>query len=555
MIMAQVKYVRALVLIILTLSIISILILLLNTAQAQPTPIQSIKVNNGVISYYESLPSMAPGIVIRVYVINGSTIKPVNAFVSIYANLPNGVTPMKHTYGSVITLPFNESAWSFIINKWLGTGMPVNDYNTSLLVFVTYISGNDSWVVPIIIPYNVGWVLAARDVKVAPMNPAVPRYIVVSININVNTIKPFKVIQMKINSTGEIDPQVFGSYGGYVLYNCSVSGPQPEIYMPLPYEFIPESTCLGINGTLPLAWVTWDKSVRQYDNKLLTYLGVYYSGTVSWDALATNYGDTGTSYSTGESWTLAISINMSSTQGPGSLYWAYGGTWALVKYDAWYVDVTTGYTWYLGSATVSEILYVPRQEQLTYGVDYGNGPISTLYYGAIAVSKGLIGYPVLNASSVIDYASFTPNPLIGAEQLSMCNGPVYNTTGTLGTIYYITLGGIKYAISTAQLGTGIGSLAAGIASLATPSPYSIIAGIVATGLGIASIIPPSSSTTITNTQLELLGIAEGTNLYISVMVASKAFGIPTFGFILNATNYYENPTSYSCKYGKVVIIS
>ncbi len=169
--------------------------------------------------------------------------------------------------------------------------------------------------------------------------------------------------------------------------------------------------------------------------------------------------------------------------------------------------------------------------------------------------RGLIGYPVLNASPVINYASFTPNPLTGAEQLSMCNGPVYNTTGTLGTIYYITLGGVKYAINTAQLGTGIESLAAGIASLAAPSPYSIIAGIVATGLGIASNISPPSSTTITNTQLELLGIAKDTNLYISVMVASKAFGIPTFGFILNATNYYGNPTSYSCKYGKVVIIS
>ncbi len=168
--------------------------------------------------------------------------------------------------------------------------MPVSDYNTSLLVFVTYISGNDSWVVPIIIPYNVSWVLTARGVKVAPMNPAVPRYIVVSININVNTIKPFKVIRTKINSTEELGPRVFGFYGGYVVYNCSDGGSQPMIRTPPPHEFMPKSTCLGINGTLPLAWITWDKSVRQYDNKLLTYLGVYYSGTVSWDAMATNYG-------------------------------------------------------------------------------------------------------------------------------------------------------------------------------------------------------------------------------------------------------------------------
>jgi hypothetical protein len=39
-----------------------------------------------------------------------------------------------------------------------------------------------------------------------------------------------------------------------------------------------------------------------------------------------------------------------------------------------------------------------------------------------------------------------------------------------------------------------------------------------------------------------------------VINATAVYGLPTFGFILNATNYYGNPTTYTCKYGKVARI-
>ncbi|WP_048062842.1 hypothetical protein [Caldivirga maquilingensis] len=555
-----VSRVKALLVIILVMAVASILMSLLITVKAQPAPIQSVRVSTGVLSYYESLPSTAPGIVIRVYLINGSTIKPANAFVSIYANLPNGIIPMIHAYGSVVTLPFSDNAWSFVINKWLGTGMPVGSYNTSLLVFTTYVSGNKSWIVPMLIPYNVGWVLTSRGVGITTVGSATPRFVVAAIYINVTGIKPFSVV--RVSAVGKQDPQILGTYDGYVLYNCSVSGPQPEIHVSSPYEFIPESTCLGINGSLPLVWVTWSNGVIHRDSNLEFFLDVGYIGVMPWEAVATEYGEVGQSYSANETWALAFPIFMSSVRGPGSFYWAYNGTWAIVNYSVWYVDPMTGVTEYLGSVTVSEVLYVPSQEPVEDGIDYGNGPISVLYYGATTIFNKLIGYSVLNTSSVIYYINFIPNPLTGVEELYECNGPVsiaYMVGSKTGALYSIILGGAESAVNTAQFGTGL------MAYVVSP-PYNAIANIIygaianeitdiiLTELEIAGIILPPSNTTFIQTFLETTGISNGTRLYISVVMTSKPFGIPTYGFILNTTNYYGNPQEYTCSYGKVMVI-
>ncbi|WP_238375049.1 hypothetical protein [Vulcanisaeta thermophila] len=547
---------RALLVIMLVMAVASILMLLLDTVEAQPAPIQLVRVGTGVISYYGSLPSTAPGIVIRVYVINGSTIKPANAFISIYANLPNGVMPMMHAYGSVVTLPFSDGAWSFVINRWLGTGMPVGSYNTSLLVFATYVSGNKSWIVPMVIPYNVGWVLASRGV-----GSAMPRFVVAAIYINVTGVKPFSVVRMStVNKQG---PRILGTYDGYVLYNCSVSGPQPAgIYVSSHYGFIPEITCVGINGSLPLVWVTWSNGVVHRDSNLEVFLDIGYIGVMPWEAVTTEYGEIGRSYSANETWAVGFPINMSFVRGPGSLYWACNGTWAIINYSAWYVDPTTGITEYLGSVTVSEVLYVPSQKPVEGGIDYGNGPISVLYYDTTTIFNKLIGYSVLNTSSVIYYINFIPNPLTGVEELYECNGPVniaYMVGLKTGASYTIILGGAESAVNMAQFGTGL------MAYVVTP-PYNAIANIIygpiadeitnimLTELEMAGIILPPSSTTFIQTFLDTTGISNGTRLYISVVVASKPFGIPTYGFILNATNYYGNPQEYTCSYGKVMVV-
>jgi hypothetical protein len=286
----------------------------------------------------------------------------------------------------------------------------------------------------------------------------------------------------------------------------------------------PTSTCIGINGSLPIAWATWSSGVIQNDQGLQFQLVIDFSGTMNWDAMATSYGDIGTSYSAPENWALAfenaVQLGSRVTQ-PGSFYWYYGGaTWAIVNYEILeYIQ----YHWYqVGTTTVSEVLYVPPNDNnVNPAFDYGNGTISLLYYGAIPASRQYFGYPALNASSVVDYAAFSNGYML------QCNGPVYTYTGASGTYYGIILGGVNtaYSLSTAEIGTELGGLVLGISSTLTA---------------------PSTSITVTSTYIEFFNVTTGTNLYISVVNASAVYGLPTFGFILNATNFYGNPTKYTC---------
>jgi hypothetical protein len=428
-----------------------------------------------------------------------------------------------------------------------------------MLVFITYMHGNESWILPLVIPYNVGWVYRALG-KATPSD-ATPRYIVVNAYINVNELRPSRVVPVKLNGT-VTDPQVFGTYNGYTVYNCSLSGPQPpNIYTS--YVFQPTSTCLGFNGSLPIAWATWSSGAIQSDSGLLIDLSIDFSGTINWDAMAAGYGDIGTSYSASENWgpQSAEFILGSQVTQPGSLYWYYGGaTWAIVNYEVyevWYVDVPIMY--YVGTTTVSEVLYVPPNDYYAATFDYGNGTISMFYNGAITLSQQYFGYPALNASTVVDYAAFEYTPY--GEELWECNGPVGNTSTVFGgvqyTLYTVTLGGVNtaYGLSPAELGTELGGLAFDVlVEVATEGEATpLIEFLNNVGLAIFDIagllIPPSTSTTVTETSLGI-NFTTGTNLYISVINASAVYGLPTFGFIPNATNYYGNPVSVTCKYNQ-----
>jgi hypothetical protein len=510
---------RALSLVVLALAIFSITILVANSIYAAPSITSSTRIGNfGEVNYYASqpMPNVPPGLLVRAYLVNGSVFEPVRAFIDVYANAPNGIVHVAMGYSPTLVVPFNDSNWWYAIGRWASLGIPFSDYETSMLIFITYVKGNESWILPLVIPYNVGWVIKNS------------RYIVVNAFINVNELRPNEVVPVRLNST-VTDPQVFGTYNGYTIYNCSLSGPQPPTYSSGSTVYKPTSTCIGINGSLPIAWVTWSNGVIQNDQGLQFQLAVDFSGTMNWDAMATNYGDIGTSYSAPENWALAfenaVQLGSRVTQ-PGSFYWYYGGaTWAIVNYEILeYIQ----YHWYqVGTTTVSEVLYVPPNDNnVNPAFDYGNGTISMLYNGAIPVSEQYFGYPALNASTVVDYAIFSNGGLL------QCNGPVYTYTGVSGTYYTITLGGVEtaYSLSTAELGTGLGGLVLGISPMLTA---------------------PSTSTTITQTTLEFGGVTNSTNLYISVVNASAVYGLPTFGFILNATNFYGNPTTYTCNVTRI----
>ncbi len=221
--------------------------------------------------------------------------------------------------------------------------------------------------------------------------------------------------------------------------------------------------------------------------------------------------------------------------------------------------------YYVGTTTVSEVLYVPPNDNnVNPAFDYGNGPISMFYNGSITLSEQYFGYPALNASTVVDYAAFEYTPY--GEELWECNGPVGNTSTVFGgvqyTLYTVTLGGVNtaYGLSSAGLGTELGGLAFDVlVEVATEGEATpLIEFLNNVGSAIFDIagllIPPSTSSSVTRTTLGIGGVIVGTNLYISVINASAVYGLPTFGFILNATNYYGGPASFTCKYGKVAQI-
>jgi len=516
--------------VVLALAIVSVVVLVANGVGASPSLIAYSSIGRfGEVGYYASqpMPGVPPGLLVRVFLINGSVVEPVRAFIDVYANAPSGIVHVAMGYSQSLAIPFNDSNWRYVIDKWASLNVPFSEYNTSMLIFITYMKGNESWIVPLVIPYNVAWAIGGTT------QPTSPRYIVVNALVNVNELRPNKVVPAMPGITS-VNLQIPSNHSGYTTYNCDLSAPKP----PPETTFKPKIACLGLNGSLPIAWATWDKGVIQNDSELQFELNIYFSGTMNWDAMAAGYGVIGTSYSAKENWGPDSSnfILGSEVMQPGSLYWYYGGaTWGIVNYTVWYVVHSIVYR--VGTTLISEVLYVPPNDYYAATFDYGNGTISLLYYGAIPVSKQYFGHTALNASVVVDYAAFIYTST-GQEYLYQCKGPVTNTStvfnGVQYTLYTVTLGGVNtaYGLSSAELGTGLGGLALGIASMLTT---------------------PSTSTSVTETSLGI-NFTTGTNLYISVINASAVYGLPAFGFILNATNYYGNPTAYTCKYGKVTWI-
>jgi len=511
----------ALRLIVLILAITSVIIIIANSIYAIPSLVTYSSIGRfGEVGYYASqpVPGVPPGLLVRVFLVNGSIVEPVRAFIDVYANAPSGIVHVSMGYSQSLAIPFNDSNWRYAIGKWASLNVPFSDYETSMLIFITYMKGNESWILPLVIPYNVGWVIKNS------------RYIVVDALINVNELRPNEVVPAMPGITS-VNLQIPSNHSDYTTYNCNLNPPKP----PPETAFKPEIACIGFNGSLPIAWATWDKDVIKNDSGLSIDLTIDFWGAIRWDAMATGYGDIGTSYSALENVFLGYSVVLSSqvtrsspeyqvTQ-PGSVYWYYGGaTWAIVNYTVWFVNSTMG-TYHLDNVTVFEVLYVPPNDHyIGIVLDYGNGPVSLLYYLA---SRHYLGYP----SSIVDYAAFIYTST-GQEYFYECNGPVTN----ISIAYAITLGGLSavYGLGPAQLGTTLTDLSLGSEGLGMP--------------------PPQASLSLTGVSLELFNITTGMNLYISVINASAIYGLPAFGFILNATNFYGNPTTYTCKYGKVTQI-
>jgi hypothetical protein len=180
----------ALRLIVLILAITSVIIIIANSIYAIPSLVTYSSIGNfGEVDYYASqpMPGVPPGLLVRVFLINGSVVEPVRAFIDVYANAPSGIVHVSMGYSTTLIVPFSNANWQYVIGRWASLGIPFSDYETSMLIFVTYVKGNESWIVPLVIPYNVGWVIGGTT------QPTSPRYIVVNAFINVNELRPNKV--------------------------------------------------------------------------------------------------------------------------------------------------------------------------------------------------------------------------------------------------------------------------------------------------------------------------------------------------------------------------
>ena len=510
-----------------TIASLSVILSLLTTVRAQPSPVQSIRFTYGVVSYYKSLQSSAPpGLIVRVYAVNGSKVYPIPAFVAVYGLTPRHIVPIAYGFGSVINLPFNNTNWRFVANKWLSFNPSVDLYNTSLLVFVTYIDSttNRSWITAVSIPYNVGWVMK---------NQGSVRYIVLTTYINLTT-KPFRIVPA---NPPVIQRDQSITVGPYTVYNCSEQDPSPPTFYEAGYYttvYSPTTMCDGFTGPIPLAWVTWSNGiVNEYENYGLNLaLETSIVGTINWyatDYYNGRFGTIGVSYSENVYWAENTGdILTSSVVSEGSMYIYYEGTFAIVNYSEYVYNMRLGIYEYVGQVPVVEVISVSTPagsststQSLPGNYDFGNGPISYIYNGLIPLAEQELGYPVLNQSTVVTYASWQEGS----------NGPGCTTLnpaqGPNELVWAILLQSVdeQYQLSGPELRYELGGLGLGINLIGLLMPLNTLINVRQTALAI--YVPTSNVNHV--------------SWYLSLITASNAFGVPTFGFIVNATSYYQNP--------------
>jgi hypothetical protein len=140
-------------------------------------------------------------------------------------------------------------------------------------------------------------------------------------------------------------------------------------------------------------------------------------------------------------------------------------------------------TYHLGNVTVFEVLYVPPNDHyIGMVLDYGNGPVSLLYYLA---SRHYLECP---APSIVDYAAFIYTST-GQEYLYECGGSMttFNETIPMNTtlitlpVYAIHLGGLStvYGLGPAQLGTTLTDLSLGSEGLGMGTELEFVIMVIA----------------------------------------------------------------------------
>lgn len=524
-----------LLIIILIMASSSITLSIINSIKLQPIPIQSLEVTNGFVSYYSSIPvSFPPGLIIRVYAINGSSVYAVPAFVAIYGLTPRHVVPIAYGFGPVVDVPFKNVNWRFIANKWLAFNPSTGEYDTSLLIFITYVAftKNESWIEAYSVPYNTAWVMNG---------PRSIRYIMLTAYVNLST-KSFRLTLIGRSQTDQSIINLASASSAYTEYNCLEQAAvtpklsnEAQMYKPALY-------CYGFTGPIPLVWVTWSNAIlNEYKRYGLNFeLETTVYGEISWYAISyedDRFTTIGISYNEAVDWGVNTGpILTNSVTNGDSAYVYYDGTLVTMNYSEYVYNIHLNAYEYVGQVPIIEVISVSTSSSGPLGADYdyGNGPISMIYNALVPLAEQYLGYPVLNQSTVVTYTGWDGPEGIEAEGcVSM--SPYQEPNGY--TEWIINLENVTqlYQLSEAELGYEFSALGLFL------GPFDIIVDLI--GL----LIPPNTQT---NVQQTMLTIGVPTNnlynvsWYVSLVNASNVFfNAPALGFILNATSYYQDPNN------------
>ncbi len=428
--------------------------------------------------------------------------------------------PIAYGLGPVVNVPFNNTNWLFIANRWLSFNPSISKYNTSLLIFVTYVdlAENKSWIEAYSVPYNVGWVINDPGGKI--------KYIVLTAYVNLSS-RPFKVVPAK-PPVIERDQSI--NVGPYTVYNCSEEPPSPPTFYEGGYYttvYSPTTMCDGFTGPIPLAWVTWSNGIlNEYENYGLNLaLTVIITGNTAWYATAyenDQFTTIGLSYSENVNWAenTGYVLGSSVTGGGGSAYIYYEGTFAIVNYSEYVYNTHLGTYEYVGQVPVVEVISVSTPagsstatETLPASYDFGNGPITMMYNGLIALAEQELGYPVLNQSTVVTYASWEQG----------ASGPGCATLspgqGLNNLVWNILLESVdeQYQLSGPELGYELG----GLGGLETID-MAIEEGLISASSALADFLGPPFGVIV-----DLIGLLIPSNTQINVQQMALTIYVPS----------------------------
>ncbi|BFI74861.1 hypothetical protein [Sulfurisphaera ohwakuensis] len=470
---------RVLVVFMLVLVILTISFSLLNWFK--PVLIGLQKTPTGIIEYFRDQSDSS--FVIRPY-FNGN---PVSATVFVLINQPYNVVFLGKYVGYSLQIPF-QSILEYV-KPWENWRSNVN---SSILVFVTYSRGNETFITPMEIPYNPSWVLNDKPISVVAKVNIIPKV------INAEIKQQLGETQQKLLKTKPVYSHDEKTYIIHSVIKTLYESSSEVINVMCFYNF-----------SVPLSWITISNNVNKYDNYTLISLFTALGGKVSWyaiSALPPYY--IGSSYSANiNSCVLVESCPsfLSKLDNP-TLYTYYNATIAVITYKSLVGNPI--------SDSIVEILSVGKN--IGGSIETSNGITCVIYnnlnsseeYLQLQIGNGTVNYyqiiPYLTTSISFvkyGYAYWNKSNIYTTGKIHKSNELIYFFSGYIETnITSYNVSFINYVLPTIQT---------------IRENYFITTHV--------SIILPSNS----------LG-----KIYVSFSNSTTKVGLPLLGFIMNYSSYY-----------------